>query len=174
MVDRWVHCEGSEEVEFSRYSIVETAIYSSDWERKALGTALWSVSDVSQFPYVKANILGASDKSYYWYYCTDPSPAEYSPGDKAGEFFLHFCSSTECDDSWIEHDVEMEEYVHCYAWRVVSNATAKRKLKEWDISPPHSSWFDKAYQANYRHRVSYQAVEDKLGEILVLFPTFRL
>ena len=171
MVDKWVHCEGAEEVEFSRYSIVETAVYSSDWERKAVGTALWSVSDVSQYPYVKASILGASDKAYYYYYAaapSDPPPPELQDADKCEDFFLHFCTSTECDDSWIEHDVDKEEYVHCYAWRVVSNATAKKKLKEWGITPPHSSWFDKAYQANYRHRASYNKVEDKLSDVCPL------
>ena len=168
MVDKWVHCEGEEEVEFSRFSILETAIYSSDWERKALGSALWSVSDISQYPYVKASILGASDKNYYWYYAGDLAPDGF---EQIGEeFFLHFCSSTECDDSWIEHEVGKEEYVHCYAWRVVSNATAKKRLKDWGIAPPHSSWFDKAYQVNYRHRASYQAVEGKLSDTCPLPP----
>ena len=145
MVDKWVSADADVEVEFSKYSIIETAVLSSDWNRKPVGTALWSISDVTQYPFCKANIIGCSDKAYFIYYSGDPPPAEWKNADRVqGDFYLHFCSSTDCDDSHIEHEIQDEEYIHVAAWRVVSNSTAKELLKKWGQQPPHSSWFEKA------------------------------
>ena len=166
MVDKWISCDMDVEVPFGKFSLLETSIYSSDWDRKEMGTAVWTVSDVSQYPYCKAQILGASDRAYYRYYNTDQAPPEERELDRIdGEFFLHFCSDWECDDSWHDHEVGDEEYVHVFAWRVISNTVAKELLRTWNIQPPHKSWFDKAYQANYRHKDSYEAIADQLKDV---------